>query len=637
MSRPNNRRPQPGGASVGTTLLAVAIGGVVAGVAALNVALRLGHRLDATGVQVPDDPFAVVFLVAGGDLPWPASGTMLLAVVGAVVAVLVLLVLAALVRGGRGRTRVDRAAAFMGRGADIRTLTRASAARTAKRLGVAGAAGAGGTAGAVGVPIGRTVAGGQDLVGSWEDLHLDIWGPRTGKTTSRAVPAILEAPGAVVVTSNKRDVVDATRDVRAQPSTPPRRRWWTALWARAAAPRPGSEVWVFDPQGIALEEPTWWWDPLSYVTDEVKAARLAEHFAAGSRDPEARADAYFDPAGQDLLAGLLLAAALDSRPITDVYTWLTRPTEDRAVDILHAHGFPLSARNVAGVVAAPDKQRGGIYGTAQQMASCLTNRQVARWVTPQGGHRASDPRPHLDPAALVRDHGTLYLLSKEGRGTAGPLVTALTVAVIEAAEDLAVHSPGGRLATPLLAVLDEAANVCRWRDLPDLYSHYGSRGIVLMTILQSWSQGAAVWGESGMKKLLSAANVMVYGGGVNEAAFLEDLSRMIGDHDRPTSSVSTGRGGRGVTHQLHRDRILDVADLAALPKGRAVVFASGARPTLVRTRPWMTGPHATAVKASIAAHDPQATHLLHQARTAAAAAATVAPVTPIEPVQELAP
>ncbi|WP_380166419.1 hypothetical protein [Jannaschia sp. R86511] len=80
---------------------------------------------------------------------------------------------------------------------------------------------------------------------------------------------------------------------------------------------------------------------------------------------------------QGLLAGLLLAAALDSRPITDVYTWLTRPTDDTAVDILATHGFSLSASNVAGVTAAPEKQRGGIYGTAQQMASCLTNRHLA--------------------------------------------------------------------------------------------------------------------------------------------------------------------------------------------------------------------------------------------------------------------
>ena len=214
---------------------------------------------------------------------------------------------------------------------------------------------------------------------------------------------------------------------------------------------------------------------------------------------------------------------------------------------------------------------------------------------------------------------TLYSLSKEGRGTAGPLVTALTVAIVEAAEELAAASPGGRLGTPLLGVLDEAANVCRWRELPNLYSHYGSRGIVLMTILQSWSQGVDVWGESGMKKLWSAANIKVYGGGVSEAAFLEDLSRLLGDYDRLSSSTSVGRGQRTVSHQLQRERILDVAALAALPKGRALVLASGSRPTLITTQPWMTGPHAAAVQASITAHDPQAERTIKAAHTELAA------------------
>ena len=50
--------------------------------------------------------------------------------------------------------------------------------------------------------------------------------------------------------------------------------------------------------------------------------------------------------------------------------------------------------------------------------------------------------------------------------------------------------------------------------------------------------------------------------------------------------------------------VLDVADLGALPRGRAVVFASGVRPTLVRTLPWMTGPRAAEVRASIARFDP---------------------------------
>ncbi len=592
MSTPNNRRRDPGGFSAETILLAAAIALAVFGVVGVNLAVRLGHQVDATGVALPGDPFGLMFELANGWVPWPASGTWILTAVAVAVLALVGGLIAA-ARRHRGRSsRVDRAASYMGRGKDVVGLSRGSTETTAKRLGVHGSPG---------VPIGDTVGGGQPLYGSWEDMHIDIWGPRTGKTTSRAVPAILEAPGAVLVTSNKRDVVDATRDPREE-----------------AGP-----VWVFDPQSIALEAPSWWWNPLSYVTDEVKAARLAEHFAAGSRDPGAKTDAYFDPAGQDLLAGLLLAASLDGRSISEVYTWLTRPTDESSIDILREHGYDLTADQVAGVVAAPEKQRGGVFGTAQQMASCLTNRQVSKWVTPQD---VDDPRPHFDVDAFVRDGGTLYSLSKEGRGTAGPLVTALTVAVVEAAEELAAHSPGGRLSTPLLGVLDEAANVCRWRELPNLYSHYGSRGIVLLTILQSWSQGVDVWGDSGMKKLWSASNIKVYGGGVAEDGFLESLSKLVGDYDRLASTVSTGRGGRGVSSQLHRERILDVADLAALPKGRAVVLASGSRPTLIRTRPWMTGRHAEAVRASIAAHDPQAAATIREAQQAAAASSAAEPV-----------
>jgi len=82
-----------------------------------------------------------------------------------------------------------------------------------------------------------------------------------------------------------------------------------------------------------------------------------------------------------------------------------------------------------------------------------------------------------------------------------------------------------------------------------------------MAILQSWSQGVDVWGESGMRKLWSAANVKVYGGGVAEDAFLESLSKPNGDHDRQGSSVSSGRGGRSVNQQLPLERILDVAVL----------------------------------------------------------------------------
>jgi type IV secretory pathway TraG/TraD family ATPase VirD4 len=153
-----------------------------------------------------------------------------------------------------------------------------------------------------------------------------------------------------------------------------------------------------------------------------------------------------------------------------------------------------------------------------------------------------------------------------------------------------------------VGVLDEAANVCRWRDLPDLYSHYGSRGIVLETCLQSWSQGCEVWGREGMDKLWSAANIKLYGGGVAEIAFLEDLSKTLGDYDKPTRSVQSGWTTRSVQDQLRRERILDASELAALPRGRAVVIASGCRPTLIAPEPWWQRPYARRVRASIAAH-----------------------------------
>jgi hypothetical protein len=96
------------------------------------------------------------------------------------------------------------------------------------------------------------------------------------------------------------------------------------------------------------------------------------------------------------------------------------------------------------------------------------------------------------------------------------------------------------------------------------------------------------------------------------------------------ASVTYGRGHRTVSHHLHRERILDVADLAAVPEGRAVVVASGARPTLIRTQPWTGGPHDAAVRTSVAAHDPQADRTLREAEAGvpAAAAAEAQAVTP---------
>jgi type IV secretory pathway TraG/TraD family ATPase VirD4 len=147
--------------------------------------------------------------------------------------------------------------------------------------------------------------------------------------------------------------------------------------------------------------------------------------------------------------------------------------------------------------------------------------------------------------------------------------------------------------------------VVRWAGLPDQFSHYGSKGLIVMAILQSWSQGVELWGEANMRKIWSAANVKVYGGGVAEEGFLRALSDLIGDYSYTNVSVSSGKSGSSRSRQEGKERIFDVSNLAELDRGRAVVLASGAPATLVRTLPWYTGAHKEAVEASIKTYSPR--------------------------------
>ncbi|WP_432524031.1 type IV secretory system conjugative DNA transfer family protein [Kineococcus sp. SYSU DK006] len=583
MSAPSRRRG-PGSNDPAQLLPLFVFGALALAAVGVWLTLEVAAFLDSTPGPASNNPFEVSIGLFTGKTTWTGTASKVAVGVGVLLLTLATLVIALVCRALRKRVRVDAAAAHMGRGGEIASLSKRGALAAATRLSMEGQPGQ---------LIANSVAGGQPLYASWEDVCVDIWGPRTGKTTSRAVPCIVAAPGAVLATSNKRDLVDATRDLRSD------------FGSRG--------VWVFDPQGIAGEPADWWWNPLTYVTDEVKAATLAGVLVGAAQPEGARKDAFFDSAGQSLLAALLLAAAVDGRPITDVFLWLTDPTDERPAEILKKR-YPLEAAELYGHINSADKQRSGVYGTARQTAGFLRNRAATQWVTsPSQGGDPHDVRREFDPHDFVASKDTLYLLSKEGEGTSGPLVAALTVAVTEAAEQLATTQPGGRLSTPMIVVLDEAANVCRWKELPNKYSHYGSRGILLTTILQSWSQGVEVWGERGMSKLWSAANVKVYGGGVDDRDFLDRMSATIGDYERTQISSSSSRHGHTTSRQAVRERILDVSDLAALPKGRAVVFSSGNRPVLARTVPWMSSPHAEAIRASIRAHDPAAELVIAEA------------------------
>jgi hypothetical protein len=539
-------------------------------------ALQLATRLQGQAAP-PAAPAPLIRALAAHRVRWDTTTTLLALLLAALLSTAIL---AAVLTVNRTRTaglRGDSAARHLASITDLRHLREPARRATATRLGLPTEL----AAAHPGLPVGDVLlppAGKRRaaMYASWEDMTVLVAGPRTNKTTAYAIPVLLAAPGAALATSNKRDVLDATRKLRAK----------------------HGRVWVFDPQRVADESPAWWWDPIGFLTgrdgapDPARAGVLAAQLVTSATPAGARTDAYFDTEKTTLLSLLLLAAACDSRPISTVWTWICDPGDTAPADALTRAGHGEHARALSALASLPDKQRDGVYGSARAVVGFLLDPALTAWITP------NTDRPAFSPKAFAGSKDTLYLLSRDGTGGAAPLVAALTLAVTDALEAHATASPAGRLPVPFVGVLDEAANICRLRDLDSLYSHYGSRGICLVTVLQSWAQGASAWGQHGMEKLWSAANIRIYGGGVDDHVFLRRLSELIGTHQRLARSRSSGRN-RHLTHSVIERTTLSVAELRELPAGRAICFASGTPAFLLQPRPWWTGPHAQAIQAAL--------------------------------------
>lgn len=469
------------------------------------------------------------------------------------VPVLAAALLAAMARlAGPKRREIDKAARFMGRGQQIEPLRRGSVTKKAKNLGVKGTK-------HPGILLARLVAGGERLYQSFEDTCVDIWGSRAGKSSTRAIPAILTAPGPVLATSNKPDLVQVCAKVRAL----------------------AGKVTVFDPQGICGEkEPAVFFNPLASVEVIEDARDVARIFEETTAELDAKKDAFFNPAGKTLITDLMLAAALSGRYLDLVFDWINRPDNDEPVQLLMSHGHPSIAARVKDVQELTEKTRGGIYKEAARMIEFLESVGLMKWITPGPG------RTEFDPEKFVTSNDTLFLLSQEGSGSAGPIIAALTKAVFNAGEKEAARHTTGRLPVPLLAVLDEAANICRIRSLPDKYSHYGSKGILPMVLLQSYEQGEEVWGEYGMALMWSVANVRIYGGNAVSSKFLGDLEKLVGEYVYRESETSYGANGATKSWRSHTESILSIADLASVPGDRMIILAGQSRATLARTLPW---------------------------------------------------
>nr|WP_152363251.1 type IV secretory system conjugative DNA transfer family protein [Microlunatus speluncae] len=406
---------------------------------------------------------------------------------------------------------------------------------------------------------------GQQVWASVEDSILLIGPPRSGKGLHIVIPAILDAPGAVVTTSTRPDNLTAT--LRARQRRGP--------------------VAVFDPQHLAEGVPAGLrWSPIRGCSDPLTAMIRATGLASATGLSAGGVDAggFWEGKTRTALQALLHAAALDDRPPSDLYRWTLDPTAaSDAVAILTnspnaATGW---ADSLESMIDSDPRTRDSIWQGVSLALGALADPRVLDAVSPKSGE-------DFDPEHFLAENGTLYLLATgAGAGASSALVSAFVEDLVETARRIAARSPGARLDPPLLLALDEIGNLAPLPSLPTLMAEGGGTGITCLPVLQSLAQARDKWNDNAANAIWDASIVKIILGGASNSKDLQDLSTVIGERDEYTDSVTLGdHGSRSNQRSVRRVPIMPPNRIRTLPFGIGITLLRSTRPIITDLRAW---------------------------------------------------
>ncbi|TDW91104.1 type IV secretory system conjugative DNA transfer family protein [Kribbella sp. VKM Ac-2566] len=401
--------------------------------------------------------------------------------------------------------------------------------------------------------LGTTVAtvGWVKVRSSAEDHTLAVAGPRAGKT-GLMMNHLLDAPGAVIATSTKTDILDITRTQRAK----------------------RGPVWVFDPDGLTGERSTITFDPLTGCTDPGvvmdRASDLLDGVGAKSDDAE-----HWLNLARQALTALMHAAALGGYTMADVQRWIAHPDDQAKSDAL----WELRVANATGF----EQQAMQFFTNNERTRSSIstTIMPALSWLSvPTAAAAAAPGRVPFDVERLLAETGTVYLLGAEDKKTA-PLVTALTAHIARQSKTLAVRTPGRRLDPQLTMVLDEAALIClipldRWT------GDFGSRGITLHISAQSRAQLRDRFGEAATGALLTNVTTKVVLAGTSDDDDLQFWSTLCGERLEQVATRDRTTGGVSISDR--RVPVLTPGQVAQLRAGQALIITRGMPPAIGRVK-----------------------------------------------------
>jgi type IV secretory pathway TraG/TraD family ATPase VirD4 len=341
--------------------------------------------------------------------------------------------------------------------------------------------------------------------------------PRSGKTSSLIIPNILCANGAVVTTSTKPDVLDATATARG---------------------RVGN-CHLFDPSGSVADRAgvhRLRWSPLPACTSWRTALATARSLVVvGSSNGSATGSGnHWTERAQSLLAPLLHAAALEGADMRTVLGWVDRHRALPAQQILSGTDAGVARDLLDGIVTTDERELSGIWSTTSGALGGFRSEEAL----------AATCDPDFDPLELVGSSDTVYIAAPgHHQALVAPLVVGFLDDVRRAAYARSAAGPGAEVqpgAAPVVLALDELANIAPLPDLPAMISEGGGQGVVTLACFQDLSQARHRWPTQadGFPSLFGTTVVLP---GIGDVRTLDALSVLSGDGELVTRSVSNGR------------------------------------------------------------------------------------------------
>jgi len=175
-----------------------------------------------------------------------------------------------------------------------------------------------------------------------------------------------------------------------------------------------------------------------------------------------------------------------------------------------------------------------------------------------------------------------------------PLVAAIIEDLVDRGRRLAAHSTGGRLDSPLLLVLDEAANIAPLPTLPSPLADGGGVGIPTVAVFQSLAQARARWGDAATDAMWAASTIKIHPRRARQNLRPRGNLPLNRRLRRRTVHNNTRRPPTRSSSTVRKTPALSPQALRRLGPGEAVMLPRNAPPVRTLLRPTLVAARGTA-------------------------------------------